>query len=507
MVSLAEVSKELSALKAHVLAPKKKEVHVERRSYGFYFPQSEREYKPSKTGISLHQANEFITAVLGPVGSGKSTMCCMRILDLAMMMPPCKDGVRRSKWAMIRNTYPELKSTTLATFLDWFGNFGEHPSLNQNAPITFHTQFNDDDGKVELTVIFLALDRAEDTKKLMSLEVTGAFMNEARYIPEIVLNTLIERVGRYPSAGWLKHVYKPHILLDTNPPDTDYWWYRRFEVDKNQDETILRQPGGLIKTDAGYQVNPDAENLDNLLGGGDYYLRGLGRPEAEIRVQLMGQYGSYETGDRIFTSYRDEIHAKDELTFTQGLPVIIGWDFGLTPAAVFAQMTPRGQLQIIKEICAHDMFIERFANDVIKPFINTYLTSFEIQSVGDPAGNIRAETDGKAALGILESLGLPTQGASTNNITKRLNAVDTLLNKMIDGLPGFVVSREGCPTIRKGLQDKYCWKVIGGEKKPDKNEFSHPMDALQYICLLVNGESNKKEEIKYKPTFLPGGLC
>ena len=503
MASLAALEKRFDKLD-HLIAMQD-QLHVVRRGEGLYFPQTEREYQPSKTGKALHQSNHFIRAVLGPVGSGKSTMCCMDVLYQAMSIPPCKDGVRRSKWVMIRNTYPELKSTTLATFLDWFGDFGLSPSLNQNSPITYHTQFYDEQGKAEFTVLFLALDRTEDIKKLMSLEVTGGFINEARYVPEVVLSTLIERVGRYPAINWMTGAYKSKVLLDTNPCDTDYWWYKRFEENLAPDEMIFRQPGGLLKTDNGYQLNPAAENLENLPP--EYYTRAVAnRPESEIRVQLMGEYGSYETGDRIFTSYNDSVHGKDELSYTPGIPVIIGWDFGLTPAAVFAQFTPRGQLQIIKEICATDMFVERFANDVIKPYISQHLAGYEIISVGDPAGKIRAETDGKAALSILEEVGIPTQGASTNIITKRLHAVDSLLNKLIDGLPAFVISRLNCPMLRKGLQDKYCWRVFAGEKKPDKNEYSHPMDALQYICLTVTGELSQPKTT-YQPSFMPRGLC
>ena len=40
---------------------------------------------------------------------------------------------------------------------------------------------------LDLEVIFLALDRPEDVKKLLSLELTGIWINEAREIPKVLL--------------------------------------------------------------------------------------------------------------------------------------------------------------------------------------------------------------------------------------------------------------------------------------------------------------------------------
>jgi hypothetical protein len=142
---------------------------------------------------------------------------------------------------------------------------------------------------------------------------------------------------------------------------------------------------------------------------------------------------------------------------------------------------------------------------VINPFIAKYLQGYKLIGVGDPAGNRRSETDFSTAIGVLNEKGIPTEGASTNIITKRLKAVDMLLNRLTDGMPALVVSRKGCPMVRKGFQEKYCWKVVAGEKEPDKNEYSHPMDATQYISLLATGDLVVKPS--HNPTLLPGGLC
>ena len=101
----------------------------------------------------------MISAVMGPVGSGKSTMMCMEILIRACNMPFCIDGVRRSKVAVIRNTYSQLETTTVATWLMWFRNLGVS-SFKKASPMVYLSRFNDGRGFVELEVDLLNLKSA-----------------------------------------------------------------------------------------------------------------------------------------------------------------------------------------------------------------------------------------------------------------------------------------------------------------------------------------------------------
>jgi hypothetical protein len=102
--------------------------------------------------------------------------------------------------------------------------------------------------------LFRALDRPEDKKKLLSLEVTGAYINEAREMPKEVFDVLQQRVGRYPSKmqggpSWFG------IWMDTNPWHTGHWGYKLFSVTKPEGHVLFEQPGGM---------DEDAENVENL---------------------------------------------------------------------------------------------------------------------------------------------------------------------------------------------------------------------------------------------------
>jgi len=127
-------------------------------------------------------------------------------------------------------------------------------------------------------------------------------------------------------------------------------------------------------------------------------------------------------------------------------------------------------------------------------------------SVGDPAGNNRGEGEGRAAISILNDaycdddthgdrikplkMGFETLPAPTNDITRRLEAVKSFLTKMVDqGHPGYLLNKS-CEYLRKGKKDRYQFKrlqIAGADlryhDKPDKNDYSHPADAEQYLAL------------------------
>ena len=138
---------------------------------------------PGEVIKTFMKDDSFFRGVRGPVGSGKSVSCCIEIFRRAAKQQASPDGKKKSRWAVIRNTNPQLKTTTMKTWLDWFpenifGNF------TYSVPFTHNIHIND----IELEVIFLALDRPEDVKKLLSLELTGVWINEAREIPKTIVD-------------------------------------------------------------------------------------------------------------------------------------------------------------------------------------------------------------------------------------------------------------------------------------------------------------------------------
>lgn len=437
-------------------------------------------YTALPTLARFHASEAFVRGVLGPVGSGKSTAMCMELMRRARDQAPGPDGVRRTRFAVIRNTYREIRDTALKTWLDWFpaGLFGRFAQEDMTHCLRF--------ADVEAEVLFRALDRPADVKKLLSLELTGAWVNEARELPKAIVDALADRVGRYPSrrdggATW------SGIVLDTNPPDTDHWWYRLAEIERPPGWAFFRQPGGLVEQGGAFTANPAAENLGNLPAG--YYERAAsGRSPDHVRIYHCAQYGFVCDGRPVFPEYADAVHcAHAPLDPVPGVPLAVGLDFGLTPAALIAQRTPSGRWLWLDELVCEDMGVARFGRLLLDLLHGRY-AGFAVEVWGDPAGAARSQTDEKTAFQVLAAMGIPARPAPSNDFTLRREAIAAPLSRLVDGKPGLLVSPR-CATARRGLAGGYSLRriqVAGAEKfadKPDKNRFSHVIDAAGYALL------------------------
>lgn len=449
--------------------------------------------------------NKFIRGLMGPFGSGKSSGCVIEIFRRAMEQKPGPDGVRRTRWAVIRNTYRQLQDTTIRTFHDWFP-----PQLMGTWKAQDHEYIIDKIPNVHCEVLFRALDRPDQVSNLLSLEVTGVWINEAREIPRAIFEAAQGRVGRYPGTKnegctWYG------IIMDTNPPDTDSWWYKLFEeslhvngeacdecgkeayhvFNRNTDHqqafckehtniALFKQPSGLaIK----------AENKKNLPD--NYYVNlARGKSPEYIKVYIKGEYGAVVDGRPVYHEYSDTFHCQ-EIRAIAGSPIYVGIDFGLTPAAVYTQISPSGQWLILDELCATDMGIDRFSDQMLQ-FQNQHYRSYRFEYFADPAGNQKAQTDEKTCYQILNSKGIVVTPGE-QDLTIRFESVRKSLNTVVGGKPGLVISPR-CRILRKGFQGFYQFRRLKtSEEKytevPDKNEYSHPHDALQYVATRLFGNT------------------
>ena len=109
----------------------------------------ELNYKPDGNTLKKFlKSDNFFRGLRGPVGSGKSVACCIEVFRRALQQEPNAQGIRKSRWAVIRNTNPQLKTTTIKTWLDWFPE-NEYGHFAWSVPYTHHINI----GKVELEVI------------------------------------------------------------------------------------------------------------------------------------------------------------------------------------------------------------------------------------------------------------------------------------------------------------------------------------------------------------------
>ena len=440
-------------------------------------------YVASKTMKDFHKSDKFVRSLMGPIGSGKSVACIVETLIKCYAQGPNQDGIRKSRWVIIRNTYRELLDTSIKSFNDWIP---EASGKWHKLSLTFFFKQHLPDGTiVEAEFMFRALDRPNDVKKLLSLELTGAWVNEAREIPKQVIDMLQGRVGRYPNkrdGGPTWH----GVILDTNPPDNDSWFYKLFEETQPDNHILFKQPSG----DAA-----DAENIENLPSS--YYKNMVqGKDQEWINVYVKGQYGFIMEGKPVFPEYKDNIHSSNEPYFYDPkLPLYIGIDFGLTPAAVFGQITTAGRMVIIDELVTFDMGAMSFGKLLREKLTRKYSKCLNIEIYGDPAGEQRSQADEMTPFMILQNQGIKAYPTYTNDpIIRRECIADYLQRLDFGGNPAFLVT-SGAPILRKAFAGGYKYKrvQVSGEArfmdKPDKGKYSHVADACQYLFLgAVGGE-------------------
>lgn len=441
---------------------------------------------------AFHQSPAFIRVQMGPIGSGKTTASILELAVRSAQQAPGPDGVRRTRWALIRNTAPELTSTTIKSFKQWFPDGVGKWTLD--SPITFTLRRGD----IEAEFLFLALDRDDDVRKLLSLELTGAYLNEAREIPKSVLDAVTGRVGRYPPMRDGGPTWRG-VIADTNPPDSEHWLYRLAEVERPEGFQFFKQPPG---------DGPDAENLENLPP--DYYrLAKIGKDEDWIRVYVRGEYGFVQEGKPVYSMFRDSVHvAQQPLELVPSLPLLIGVDFGLTPAAVLGQRLADGRWHILDEVVTDDCGTVRFA-ELLMSHIATAYPNVQAEGWADPAGQQRVQTDERTCIDMMRAhTPWRWHPAPDNALAMRLEAVRGTLNRLVDGRPGLMLSPR-CAMLRKGFAGGYHYRLArtgfgtAYSEDPAKNAYSHPHDALQYL-LSGGGEASvvlRKQQRTDRPKF------
>lgn len=473
-------------------------------------------YEPSKTGQLFHDSDAVFRCILGPVGSGKSVTCIMDLFYSAMHMPKCKDGIRRSRWAIIRNTYPELRLTTIATWKVWFPE-RECGRIPKVSPIVQHMKFDD----VDAEFWFIALDGEDDSRKLLSSEFTGFYFNELREISSVIIDYAMTRLGRYPSKAMLPTgvTYRSFIIADTNAPDEESWIVTRFIKHKNefQDYILFTQPAPLIEiNEHEYIENPEAENIEHLQDGYNYYHRiRRNSSRAVFEVTVMCKFISLFDGLPVYSEYNEKIHRTTyEIMPNKNETLYVGWDFGRTPCAVIGQYI-KGQFLMLDEvICSENISLDEFVNVFFMPVITSEKYSdMKIVSVCDPSGVRKNDTDDNYCIKVLNKFGFNAKKAKTNDLTPRLETVKKLLTSLAMGEPACLMSVT-CKISHEAYKGGYKYKMIrdaAGRKVPslepdkgDKNPYTHPADAWQYIklecCFIL------KKKIEQKKVYVNGRM-
>ncbi len=422
-----------------------------------------------------------LKCIMGPMGSGKTVGCLFNLVQLACLQRPSpRDGVRYSRWAVIRDTYRQIQMNVLPSWHAWFPQSVGEWRAKEPPSHTVTIDLGEGKPPVHMEMIFIAVNEHNDIERIAKgLELTGAYMNEADTLDEDVFPWFDGRTGRYPGtvdggASW------SGTIMDCNGLSVDSWVYRQFVEDPTLGSRFYRQPGGR---------EPEAENLENLPKG--YYDR-LAQNNRHrpwwVRRNVDNLFGARRDGKPVYElEFNELVHvSRGELEYLPSQVIHIGADAGRQPAAVLLQRDAWGQIRALRELviggAGATVFGRRLAD-----FLHENFPEAECVGWGDPSGADPTESSEVSWLEIMEEItGFPWMPAPFpgNNSVMRREALAVELTTMIEGRPMFLIDPR-CKMLRRGLNDGYRYLRIKGasdrySETIDKNEYSHVVEGCQY---------------------------
>jgi len=417
----------------------------------------------------------------------------------AIQQEPDFDGVRRSRHLIVRNTIPQLKQTTMKTFLDWlppevFGKFNI-------SDRTYYLRFGD----VQAELLFLAIEDEMSLRQLLSLETTTIYLNELKEISQVVIEGIIgaKRTGRYPSRKSGPGATYPCIIADTNMPAFDTYHQKIMDGDEGDWETF-RQPGART---------PEAENLEFLPP--DYYNTD-GLTEEYIRTMIDCEYGTSKEGMPVFRqTFSSEFHVAAAPLIqihSPDYPLLIGLDAGLTPAAIIGQMTPAGRLNILGECYTpknESIGMERFLANRLIPMIQSKWGGAPSYVIVDPAATQQSQANEDTVFKTIEKAGLRVRTAASNKLELRIGSAETIFGRQVGGKSGITIDAS-CTGLINALKHGYKFAALKDGDMAEKPLKDHPNsdigDAFCYLTSFVVGGTVIKRAVsrEIKPVSSKG---
>jgi len=447
-------------------------------------PEINIKYDAIPTISAFHASQDDIRCIVGPVGSGKTSGAALEVLFYIPEFLSRYYKIKKTRWVVLRNSYRELADSTQKTVMEWFP-WGTLKKADQIFTLKWPKNFaNRWMRGIEIEVLFRSCDRPEDVKKFKSLEVTGYWIDESIEVKEEIKRMLKNRIGRYPKMCPVRYG-----IETTNPPDIEHSTYTDFNWTTPPPGPV--PTGRPLEGHTGFWQPPN-ENADNLRAG--YYtdlIRDYAGNPDWIDRYVRGKPGVTIQGKEVFNNFKKEFHvAKEPLIWSKG-NLFAGWDnTGNCPACVIVQVPTAGMIQVLAEYHTERMGIVDFVQMVVLDR-NLRWPNAEWTEWGDPAGEAKFSRQGG---GLTSNADLMHEAVGINllrseqNWEARREAVETQLGRIVGGEPALLID-PSCVRLINGFLGGYSYAEIGStgiyNKYPIKNKYSHVMDALQYILVML----------------------
>jgi hypothetical protein len=439
-----------------------------------------------------------VSIIIGPRGSGKTFGAAQRCLMHIREQAPNERGIRPTRGLVTRDSYSELENTTIPDFMAVMGDVMELRKGTSGTPTArWKPGRTLEDGTTpDAEVIFQSSGVQDAPERAKGYQLTYAWFNEFSGSDPTFFQRVREALGRYPSpaAGGVRCTWRG-AFCDTNSFDDTHWLFP-LVTDPPEGWEIFRQPGGVIdsgRVDARgrkiWRDNPNAENL-KWLPEGYYSELCSGASDDAIKVLLANEFGFFIDGMPVHPWYVDSVHcAPEPFEPEPRLPIIIGADFGRTPAAALLQFHPAmGRWAVFDELTSQNMSASVFAPELKRKLDRDY-PNMSASGFGDPAGDKSGQTVEVTPIQMMRAAGLDMRPAPTNVETIRRASLSNPGRRLcMDGKPAFILSPR-CKMLRKGMMGGFCYKRMrlrGTEQyaqEPDKTSiYSHIVEAAEYAC-------------------------
>lgn len=394
-------------------------------------------------------------AYYGGFGSGKSVVLCTAIITQAVLYG--------GEYTISRHFMPELRRTTMKTFLDMCPKELIIEVRSADAEVHLRSQA----GKA--IVYFIGLD---EPGKIDSMNLSGFAIDEASQTTE---EALLKLQGRLRNPKGLRKG-----LLVGNPKGRDHIY--RYFVSKLAIQENSRSKYKMI-------VAPSTENI-HLPDG---YIEGMLGSYSKERIQrdIMGSFDSFE--GMIYNDFDRTKHVVEPFTIPVNWTRVIGLDVGFTnpAAALFGAVDEDGSIWIYDEFYQREWLIE----DICKKGILPKIGKSKISAIYiDPSAKAkRNQANGRAYSDFstyLENLGDKVPLLPANNE----------VGAGIDRVKGYmrVQAKNGKPKLRifstcTNLIEEigeYRWAELSASQEGTKNQKEEPRkyndhacDALRYLVM------------------------
>lgn len=271
----------------------------------------------------IHEGGSKYVLYCGGIGSGKTLIGCITMISLAVLYP--------GDYLVCRQFYPELRDTTLKTFLELCP-----PELIKEYRVADAiVKIKSTGGKIS-TVMFRQLEEAE---KLRSLNLNAFYIDESSQVSEAAFMLLQGRLRG-------KHVRKGFLTTNPNGHDWQYNWFVKKDMFKTEESKAQFK---LIKA-------PSTENTHLPEG----YVQSMLDSWSEDRVQRE-IYGSFDSfSGQVYSDFRRDVHVVKPFRIPDEWNRVIGIDHGYrNPSAwVWGAIDHDENVYIYREFYKKEWLIE-----------------------------------------------------------------------------------------------------------------------------------------------------